>query len=286
MGMTEQGQILKLINIAPPTVSLVTTVALVHACYFSSIEAIAHSKAEIFTHPQTELGIYHLESDFDGSLSKSGCSRKLSFSTSSDKADFYLQTTDNKMHVYGPEEAAMLPPLHLLGVHNRHNFLIAIIVARYFGMEWQEIEARQHLLVLPERRLQVIEKSGIIFVNDAYNASELSMKAAMDSIPYPKPGSNRIAVLGGMVELGKFSKQSHRNVGQYALQYFDWMFCFGEECLPILECWQEAGRPVMWTEKRQDLIDSLRAQLSPGDVVLLKGSRLKEVWKVLDELII
>ena len=162
--------------------------------------------------------------------------------------------------------------------------MAAAVVARYFGMEWEEIRSGMQELVLPDKRMQFVEKYGAIFVNDAYNASEMSMKAALSSLPQPKPGGKRIAVMGGIVELGKFSEQCHRNVGEYALEHVDCLLCFGESCLPMHECWQAAGRPVVWKKERAEIVIALRERLQPGDVVLLKGSNSKAVYKVLEEL--
>lgn len=266
MGMTAPGQIGKLVSIAPPEVAVVTKVALVHACNFESIEGIAAAKAEIFSHPATRLGIYHQESDYGFALSRTGGCNKLSFST--------LDTSVE----------SLLPQLHLPGKHNRHNFLAAVAVARYFGLDWDEIRNRQDLLALPERRLQFIERDGVTFINDAYNASELSMKAALETMPQPHSGGRRIAVLGGMVELGKFSADCHKAVGLHALGYVDLLFCFGEESKLMEEVWRLAGRQAIWREERSQIVSLLREILKPGDVVLLKGSRSKEVNKVLEEL--
>lgn len=285
MGMTHPGQITQLIDIAPPAIAVVTTVALVHACNFDSLQGIAKAKAEIFSHPDTEVGIYHLESDIGKELNKSGLCKKFSFSTKKTEADYFLRDETNSMVIKeGQEEPVELPLLNLPGTHNRHNFLAAVAVARQCGMSWNEIIEAQSSLALPERRLEIIEKFGAIFVNDSYNASEMSVKAALDALPVPKKGSRRIAVLGEMMELGKFSKQCHRSVGEHALKCVDMMICFGEGCQPIFECWMQADRHVFWPADRSGAVAALRDHLQPGDVVLLKGSRSKGVWKVLEEL--
>lgn len=285
MGMTHRHQISKLIEIAPPTVALITTIALVHACNFDSIDEIAQAKAELFSHPNTDLGIYPKECDIKNTLSRSGPCRKLSFSTNTSNADYVLESLGEEMIVKSSNaDFVRLPLLTLLGNHNRHNFLAAAIAARHFGVSWEEIGERMSSLTLPERRLQIIEKFDAVFVNDSYNASEISLKAALSSLPKPKALGKKIAVIGEMLELGKFSHQCHLEVGEYALKYVDSMFCLGQECSPIYECWQKAGRPVYWTQERQSLVAALRAQLQPNDVVLLKGSRAKGLWKILDEL--
>lgn len=285
MGMTKPGQISRLIEIAPPDVAVVTTVSLVHAENFDSLEGITKAKGEIFLHPETKLGIYHFESDVGKALTTQGSFTKYSFSTSSSNTDLSLEVIGDTLSITENGQLPVhLPKLNLLGKHNQHNFLAAVAVARHFGMSWEEIREVQGHLELPERRLQVMEKKGVLFVNDSYNASESSMKAALDVLPEPKNEGRKIAFLGGMVELGKFSEGCHRAVGKYALNKVDKMFCFGEECVPIFEEWKAARKPVVWSQKLKDLIDELKKGLRPGDVVLLKGSRAKGVWKVLEDI--
>jgi UDP-N-acetylmuramoyl-tripeptide--D-alanyl-D-alanine ligase len=285
MGMTHPGQIKKLVEIAKPEIAVVTTVALVHAENFDSLEEIAKSKAEIFSHSATKLGIYHADSDINSVLKNSGYCRKQSFSTVV-PADFCLCKTKDGFNIeQSGKKSPLFPPLDIPGEHNYHNFLAAATVARNLGIDWEEISLVQSELCLPEKRLQHVEKNGVLFVNDAYNATELSMKKALDSLPAPQLGCKKIAFLGGMVELGKFSEGCHRAVGRHALQKVDLMMCFGIDCLPIVEEWKQAKRAVIWAKTREQLVLLLQEQLREGDVVLLKGSRAKNVFKVLDEIV-
>lgn len=284
MGMTKPGHISRLIEIAPPDVAVVTTVALVHAEHFDSLEKIVEAKAEIFRHPKTKLGIYSLNCDVGAILASRGSCKKRTFSISSD-SDFSMEVKEDALWITeNGTPAVKLPMLSVPGAHNRHNFLAAIAVARHYGLSWEEIQEAQASLELPERRLQAVEKNGVLFINDSYNASEQSMKAALDFLQQTKSGGRKIAFLGGMVELGKFSEGCHRAVGKYALSKVDQMFCFGEDCLPIFEEWKAVNRPIVWAKNREELAVALSKEIRSGDVVLLKGSRAKEVWKILDDL--
>lgn len=285
MGMTQPGHLSQLVHIAPPEVALITTVALVHACHFESIEEIALTKAEIFSHPHTCLGILHRNISNYVDICKIGAYPKISFSTTSCKADYELNSLNPyivKAHL--EKQKISLGKFPLPGKHNAHNLLAAITVARYFNVDWKEIQAAMSTLVLPERRLQFICHKNALFLNDSYNASELSVKAAIETLPKPKGNGRKIAVLGSMLELGKFSQESHQRVGQFALEQVEQLYCLGEECLAIVEVWKKADRPVFFFENRTDLVACLRKELRADDVVLLKGSSAKELWKVLEEL--
>lgn len=278
MGMTEPGHLKNLVSIAPPEVALITTIALVHACNFNSLKEIALAKGEILSHPKTKHAFLLL--DYFQELN--GMCYKESYSTTNSSADYYL-TAKGELFVKGQLEC-YLGKFSLRGEHNRQNLLAAVAAARYFGLELEEIVAGVQQLALPERRLQNVLKNGIQFVNDSYNACAVSMKAAFNSLPKPKKGSKTIAVLGEMLELGKFSIECHQEVGKDSLPVFDHMICFGEECLPIVKCWEKAKKPVSWTCDRKELMRVFRQLVKPGDVVLLKGSRSKELWRVIEEL--
>ena len=284
MGMTHPNQIKKLIQIAPPDIALITTTALVHACNFKNLSEIGLAKGEIFTHPKTKVGLIDKRIVNFHEICSIGNCEKLSFGLECSDAHFNLRIEGEKMILNDSMSQGILHLLSLPGLHNKHNFLAAAAVARQMGMSWEEINAEIPLLSLPERRLEQIEKHGALFVNDSYNANALSVKAALASMPSPKSGGKKIAVLGEMLELGNFSESCHREVAETALQYVDLMFCFGKECLPIKEVWKAAGKPVELFNERKELVNALRDVLGQGDVVLLKGSRSKQTWKVLEEI--
>ena len=87
-----------------------------------------------------------------------------------------------------------------------------------------------------------------------------------------------------MLELGKFSESCHQRVGEHALDFVEQMFCLGEECASISRVWKNAGRPVYHFNTREELVAALKKRLKEDDVVLLKGSRSKEIWKVIEEI--
>jgi UDP-N-acetylmuramoyl-tripeptide--D-alanyl-D-alanine ligase len=284
MGMTHAGHVSRLIEIAPPDIALITMVALVHAGNFEGLSDIGRAKAEIFAHRKTSIGILHRQIENYDELCGVGACQKLSFAVECSNADYSLANEKQKgLLIQEPDESFRINQLKIPGIHNLHNFLGAVVVARCLKMRWDEINLAAMALALPEMRFEIVEKQGAVFVNDSYNASEISAKAALDSLPEPKPGGKRIAVIGEMLELGKFSDQCHAAVGKFALDRVDRMLCLGENCKAIQNVWNAAGRPVELFMDRADIVHALKKELQTGDVVLLKGSRAKALWKVLDE---
>lgn len=284
MGMTASGQIERLVTIAPPVVALLTAVDYVHAMNFTSLEAIALAKAEVFSHPQTKVGFIPLDVPYYAAVAKSGSCSKKTFAIDRRDADYSLEEGGDGCMVDVEGVSTFIGPCTLPGRHNRHNLLGAIAIARYFEVEWEAIRETMQTLRLPERRLEYIERQGIKFLNDSYNACELSVKAALETLHSPSKNGRRIAVLGSMLELGDWTEECHRRVGQHALMHVDLLYTIGEECQSLCEAWQAAGRKAEYFVDRASLVAQLRQDLRPGDSVLIKGSSAWQLWNILDEL--
>lgn len=281
MAMTHSGQISKLIQIAPPDIAVITKVAPVHFCNFSSLADIARAKGEILAHTRLSLGIISRDIEAYEEICKIGTCPKLSFSITG-PADYHLDEKENDLHVTTPTDQIFLPRPPIVGKHNLHNFIAALAVARALKLSWEDIVTALPRLKLPERRFQQIIKQGVLFINDSYNASAHSIKAALENLPKPKPGSKTIAVIGEMHELGILSEVSHREIGELALSYVDTIICVGKGCQPILECWQQAKRPVCLLTTLDEVLIELRHQMQSGDTVLLKGANSLGLWRLLD----
>ena len=124
------------------------------------------------------------------------------------------------------------------------NFAAAIAGARQLGMQWEEIERQIPRLHLPKMRFEQFEKSGVWFINDAYNANPASMRAALENLPEPKEGGKRIAVLATMKELGLFSVEAHQEIGRLAQKRVDVLLCLGDETAPLCEAYRESMKPA------------------------------------------
>ncbi|MBS0621705.1 MAG: UDP-N-acetylmuramoyl-tripeptide--D-alanyl-D-alanine ligase [Verrucomicrobia bacterium] len=274
MGMTGEGQIAKLVQIAPPTVALISTIDLVHAEFFEGLEAIGRAKAEIFSHPKTRLAL------LPESLSLPCTLPKRTFSITSPEAHFYLEQRGETLYLFegGIEQARV--SWHLHGKHNLHNYLAAIALARSMRVSWEQIEEATPRLSLPSKRFEVVVRRNITLINDAYNSAASSVCAALESLP--KVEGKRIGVLSEMRELGKFSLECHERIAEEALKYLDHLICIGQGCLPIKEKWEKMGRPIDWFEERTQVLEHLRKVARGGDLILFKGARpyaLEELWE-------
>jgi UDP-N-acetylmuramoyl-tripeptide--D-alanyl-D-alanine ligase len=282
MGMTNAGHIRRLIDIVPPDISLVTMVALVHLENFENLSQIARAKAEIFESSKTTWDLYNADTPHADILASIGHGKKRSFSTKNDAGAYWsLDIGDGTVTIREGGEETVLPCPMFPARHVYENMLAAVAAVRTVGMGWDAIEEALPLLKLPKMRLEKRRYQGIWFINDSYNASEMSMISALDMLSGHAP-SRRVAVLGQMQELKAFSEECHRRVGEKVLGTADVLYCLGKECEPIVKKWCEAGRVCFWTHSLHELTEQLKKELEIGDVVLLKGSHSNELWKVLD----
>jgi len=271
MGMDKPGQIAKLVASCPPDFAILTQVALAHACNFESLKEIAFEKAEIFQHPKTEFCLINQEIEHFNDIVNLGSCKKYSFSTKNSGVDFYFNNFNISKERLN------------FANHHYQNLTAALGLATLLGVTEEEINNALHKLALPERRFEIVEKQGITFINDSYNASEISIVAALEALPAKAEGRKRVAVIAEMLELGKFSVNCHLNVAKKALKHVDSMFLLGKECLPIFDYWKENNKCVEFFLDRSLLVKSLKENLVAGDICLLKGSSANQLWKILEE---
>ncbi len=277
MGMTQRGEIEKLVSIAPPDVVFLNKIALGHAEFFpDGLKGIAAAKAEILSHPKTQLAILHVQTCQFDEVMQAGACKKLIFGA----GDYLLHQTEKGYQI---EERGDLSPLFSLPFQATHlieNFLGSAAVARSFGLSWEEIIERAQRLAAFKQRFERIEKGGVIYIDDSYNANPESMRAALANLP---SGKKRIGVLGAMRELGAYTESCHREIAAFALDYLDELFCYGQECLPMVEVFAQAGRSVALFRDLNVLRSHLAQIAQPGDVVLVKGSNSNGLWRLLEE---
>jgi len=285
MGMTEPGNLARLLQFAPPDLAILNSVELVHAAFFDSKESIAQAKAEIFSSPQTRLGIIHRDiPNFDKISSASPC-EKVSFSTTNRKADCYLELMNDeeiRLKIYG--QSISLSPFLLPAKYLIHNLLPAILAARFYQVDWEAVNEVIPHLRLPKMRFEQVQRNNVLFIKDCYNACELSTMKAMESLPEPENSGRKIAVLGSVKELGRFSESCHENIFEAAKKHFSHLLLLGDEFLPFAGSHHSSQPYCEWFPDRCSLSKRLSQILAPHDLVLLKGSNSHSLWKVLDDL--
>ncbi|KAG6558886.1 UDP-N-acetylmuramoyl-tripeptide--D-alanyl-D- alanine ligase [Candidatus Rhabdochlamydia oedothoracis] len=279
MGMSQKGQIAKLVSIAPPEIAVITNIGLAHSAYFpEGLEAIAQAKAEVLSSSKTRLAI--LGSNVGNfSAIKNSLLPKKNYGLSQG-LDLYLQVCEEKFCLIEKSGRSSFFSLPFQAEHLWENFCGAALVVREFGVCWKKIIEQTKQLKTISHRFTIVEKKGIIFVDDSYNASVSSMRAAFKSLPKSK--GKTIAVIGDMKELGEFTETCHLEVAKYALEVTDILLCLGKDCSLMVELFIKNKRKAYLYHDFQDLYKAVYALASHGDVVLIKGANSHQLWRILD----
>jgi UDP-N-acetylmuramoyl-tripeptide--D-alanyl-D-alanine ligase len=257
MSMTKKGHITNLVQMAPPEIVVLTPITICHATHFQDVEGIASAKAEILA-PSAKFAVIH-----ETSISYKAVRKALT-------CDFAVYPKKINFEIPFQES------------HLRENVAGVIEVAKYLGLRDDEIIASLRGLKAFEHRFEKIVHRGITFIDDAYNANGLSMIAALKNLPNPKPGKKKIAVLGSMADLGKYSDAVHRDVANVAASYVDLLYCIGDHAKPMVEVFEKMKKEVLFFSSYEELKSRLRVVAEEGDVVLVKGSNFHKLWKVIE----
>jgi UDP-N-acetylmuramoyl-tripeptide--D-alanyl-D-alanine ligase len=284
MGMNRSGEIGELAQVLKPHIALITNIGSAHIGILGSKQAIAQEKKGIFS-------------------AFSGNERAL-IPEDEPYRDFLAEGIKGKVCFYGPQlfrELADLQdrglegidlrwedmPVHcqLSGKHNIRNLLAALAIAREIPVSSNAIRGGLESVQPLFGRSEILRGS-VTVIRDCYNANPESMQEAIrfcDSLDWQ---GRRMYVIGSMLELGSASLEAHAAIGRVlAASKADWIYFLGFETRGAIAALKqalrgtgqgEAGRVgFYYTDSLSSLSQMLADQIQPGDLVLLKGSR---VW--------
>ncbi len=268
IGTNHPGEIEPLAKLVSPTVALVLNVRPAHLQYFGSIEALRAEKASIFN-GLANGGVAVHPDDLPMPRLPAGL-RTRSFGSGVD-ADVSLRHYDAESRVAtfrvdGRTCAARVPGG---GLHRATS--LAAVLACLAAAE-QSLEAALDLpdSIVPEGRGSRIAVGGVEIIDDSYNANPTSMAAALQGLA-AEPGRRKMAILGEMRELGDGSFEYHRQLIDHCTG-IDHIVCVGQGMTAL---WNElpASQRFLQAERAAEVpLQQIVAALTPGDVVLVKGS--------------
>ena len=294
MGMRGFGQIERLSQVAEPDIAVITNVGQAHIGILGSRENIAKAKSEITSHLRSDgvviipFGDSHLEKALkvkwsgriirvaieDFSLNWLGCND--GFGARDFEPD-YISQIDMQNNLMSFEGRKFKLPLE--GKHNAMNFLMALTVATEMGLSIENLDTSN--INMPMGRNKLIDCGKYLVLDETYNASPESVMASLDLL-VSKPGRH-FAVLGTMLELGSKSISLHKKVFQRAVE-------LGLTGIVFVSCGEESNivKTIIKELPNHDVVEtskeaaiSLLPWLSPGDNILIKGSRKLELEKIL-----
>lgn len=293
MGMNHLGEISELTKIAKPTISVITNVGTSHIGNLGSRENILKAKLEILDGMEKKILVINNDNDL--------------------LHDLYLKNKDIEIHTFGIENQSNVMAENIIlnennsefvcdlegekfkvkvpvgGIHFVYNALCAATVGKLLGLSIEQIKRGIETFELTKKRMDITElKNGVTIINDSYNASFESMQASLKYLNGLK-GHQKIAVLGDMFELGKFSKELHEKVGKEVVKNnIDILICCGENAKYIVEAAKKEGmnqNHIYYLESKNEIEKLIKQIWKNGDAILFKASNGMKFFEVVEKLL-
>ena len=281
MGMNHFGEIHLLSEIAKPNICIITNIGTSHIGNLGSRENILKAKLEILDGAKHPYIVINNDNDLLHKWYKENKDnieiRTYGVNEKSDIQAKDIQLYENGSKYYtnlnNKEEKIKVP---IGGEHFVLNSLCAIAVGELLNIENEDIKRGIETFSLTKNRMEVIElKNGIKLINDAYNSSVESVKASLAYMNHMK-ANRRIAVLGDILETGKFALTLHKEIGKIVCEnQVDMLICSGENAKYIVESAKENGfgeKNIYYFENKEDIVELLKQMIQPEDVILFKAS--------------
>lgn len=276
MGANHQGEIAAYCEWTLPNFGLITNIGSAHLEGFGGIEGVIKGKTELYKGLIENKGLVFYNADDRLLTEKSKVvHQKISYGLSS-KADYTFKLISENPFVkiaFKDEEIAS----NLTGGYNATNIMAAVAVGAHFGVSNENIKRGIENYIPDNNRSQIIEKNGVKYIMDAYNANPTSMQAALESFS-KMDASKKMIVIGDMFELGARSDDEHLSILELANSFnFDTVIAVGEKFAIHKEKFN-----FQFLENVQKVRNWLQLQNLKDYTVLVKGSRGMKLEGVLE----
>ncbi|MBP7275160.1 MAG: UDP-N-acetylmuramoyl-tripeptide--D-alanyl-D-alanine ligase [Kiritimatiellae bacterium] len=288
LGMNHPGELRDLCDLLQPHWGIMGRIGPAHIEFFPDESAVADEKSALVAAlPEDGLAIAACDEPWFERIAARARSRLVRVALDRE-ADYRGQwePASSRLRVTRPGEAAFEYAVPFPGEHMARNALRAIAAGREAGLSKEDIAAGLCDARLPPMRWMMVNRSGVCWVNDAYNCSPDSLSAALRLFASSPPADRRWVALGGMRELGAHSVDYHRAAGREAAAG-PWagLVCVGERARDIAMGAEQAGYPadrIFRCDTPEEAAHILEMRVRAGDAVLLKGSRGERMEQILE----
>ncbi len=299
MGMNRKNEIARLAAIADPDISCITNVHAAHLEELHDIYGVAAAKKELFENTgKDKLLIINVDDDMLAPCLAEYPQRSLTFGMSVDAQKLDVSAAEIEIGIDGNVGFTLLVRgeqsrvnLQVAGRHNVVNALAAAAIGCGAQIPFAKIVAGLEKFCPVDKRMKTETlASGLLILNDCYNANPASMAAGIDALASMR-SPHKVAILGDMLELGATSEKAHFAIGKkLADDGVDFVALYGEFVKNVLQGALQAGMNEacirVFRDKMEiaswvsELLD--QGRLIKGDWLLLKGSRGMKMETVLD----
>ena len=269
MGMSSLGEIRRLGEISSPDYAIITNIGDSHIEFLKTRDNVFKAKTELLEFVDKKNTFVCGDDEYLGKLDVN----KVGFNGNNDyKIESYEFSNKGSKFVLDGKEYEM----SLLGKHNISNTAIAIELAKKIGLTDEEIQKGLKEIKISNMRFQEIKIGEDIYINDAYNASPMSMKAAIDTLNEIYNDKYKIAILGDMLELGENKIDYHIDVLNYLLdKKIKLIYLYGERMKKAYDIFMKNKSEeyrFWYYPTKEGIVESLK-NIKMEKVILLKASR-------------
>lgn len=288
MGINHFDEMKVLCEIADPDFGLITNIGNAHIEFLETREKIAEEKGELFRYIKRKNGFVFVNNDEKLiKIQAKDIRRKLTFGFNS-KSDIKgnVRSLNEfaqpvlKISYKGKSELINLPTY---GIHTAQNALCAAAVGLKFGISLKKIKQELEAFQSYDKRMQLIEVGNFTIINDAYNANPDSMKMAIKTLSMMNGYSDKLAVLGDMLELGRDSEKFHRELAHYLKENgIEKSFFFGEFTHVSYQEGLKLNLQVKHFNDKKALAEEILNLFPKKSLILIKGSRKMKMEELIE----
>lgn len=290
MGMSNLGEISRLSKAACPTVGIITGIGVSHLENLGTRENILKAKLEICDGIRPD-GYLVLNAD-DPYLWNCFLPEHINpiwVAIENEQADvcaknIQIENEKTNFTICDKKHGKLSATIPTVGNHNVTNALLAYAAAVALGLSPARAADALERYQTTGMRQNIVKKRDITIIEDCYNASPDSMKAAF-SIMLQLPAKRRCAFVGDMLELGEISQQAHQEVAEFAKNaQVELLFCYGKQSEQTAQKAKQLGiKQVIWNCDANTMAKALKKYLQPEDLLLVKASRGMKLEEILKE---
>ena len=288
IGMNHAGEIRELAAIAEPQVGVVTNVGYAHIEFFDSIEGIAEAKRELIESlPADGTAVLNADDPRVAEFAGKHKGRTILYGESSAaevRAEDVQYSVEGVRFRVGSTEFES----GLTGRHSVSNLLAGIAVAGLYEIPPDRLRKTVQKIAPGKMRGERFHHRGVLVYDDCYNSNPDAVRAMLEVLR-DTPARRRIAVLGEMLELGRWAEPLHRDVGNYAAEYgIHVLVGIRGAASYMLDAAKRAGLradAAFFFEDPAEAGRLVRTLAQPGDAILFKGSRGVHVERALEQFV-
>ncbi|SNU99507.1 UDP-N-acetylmuramoyl-tripeptide--D-alanyl-D-alanine ligase [Megamonas hypermegale] len=288
MGMRGLGQIKLLTDIAKPTIGVITNVGETHMELLGSIENIAKAKSEMAQAIEIDgKVVLNADDEHVAKMHEVTKARPIYFGINhaADVKAFNVKTVGEgktEFDAFIGENMAHFT-LNMLGIHNVYNCLAALAVGYACGLTIEEMQKGLASFKPTAMRFEYKKVGDFNVINDAYNASPMSTKAALSNLAKVTDG-RKILVMGDMFELGSVEVKAHEDIAVQAKEAgVSIIVTRGTLTQNTARKAREIGIPEVYEcANHEEAVATLKKVLQKDDTVLFKGSHGMHMEKIIE----